>query len=135
MISTKNKYAISAMVDIAIYYSKDGYVRTKYISKRCNLSLKYLEQIISLLVKSNLLKSYRGSNGGYGLIKKPWEYNALEIIEAVSGDIVSIEDDIADFSKLIKGYKEVVRNYFKNIKLSDLVSEYQNSNEADFYCI
>ena len=65
MISTKDKYAINAMIDIAIYYSNNGYVTTKDISKRQNLSLKYLEQVIAHLVKANLLKSYHGANGGY----------------------------------------------------------------------
>ena len=135
MISTKEKYAISAMIDIAIHYSKENYVTTKDIAKRCNLSLKYLEQIISLLIKEHLLISYRGHNGGYGLSKSPEEYTALEIITAVSGEIrVSINESY-NFIKLLKGYANAVNDYFRSIKLSDLVMDYLNAIDAGFYYI
>ena len=134
MISTKDKYAINAMIDIGIYYSNNGYVTTKDISKRQNLSLKYLEQVIAHLVKANLLRSYRGANGGYGLVKKPEEYSALEIIKAVSGEI-SVDNEPGACSKLINGYLDVITNYFKNIKLSDLVLDYQTSIGAGLYYI
>ena len=135
MISTKDKYAINAMIDIAIYYSNNEYVTTRDISKRQNLSIKYLEQVIAHLVKANLLRSYRGSNGGYGLVKKPEEYSALEIIKAVSGEISVENAEPSACSKLINGYLETVTNYFESIKLSDLVSDYQLSIGAGIYYI
>lgn len=135
MISTKDKYAISAMIDIAIYYSKNEYVTTKDISRRCNLSIKYLEQIIAHLVKANLLKSYRGSNGGYGLVKRPEEYTALEIIRAVSGDLKIKSDEPYNYLKLLKGYVKAINDYFESIKLSDLVSDYQNEIDNMAYYI
>lgn len=136
MISTKEKYAIAAMVDIAMYYSKNEYVTSKDISRRCNLSLKYLEQVIAYLVKANLLRSYRGSNGGYGLVKKPEEYTALEIIKATGGDLsVHEAGESQSYIKLLKGYTNVVNNYFSSIKLSDLVFDYQNMLDAGNYYI
>lgn len=135
MLSAKDKYAISAMVDIAMNYSKNEYVTTKEISSRCNLSIKYLEQIIARLVKNNLLISFRGSNGGYGLVKRPEEYTVLEIIEAISGRIVVNSNEPSNYIKLMDGYVNAVNNYFSNIKLSDLVLEYENQINAGFYYI
>ena len=135
MLSTKDKYAISAMVDIAINYSKGEYVTTKEISNRCNLSTKYLEQIIARLVKNHLLISFRGSSGGYGLVKRPEEYTVLEIIEAISGKIEVNSNEPSNFIKLMDGYINTVNNYFSSIKLSDLVLDYENTINAGFYYI
>lgn len=135
MISTKDKYAINAMIDIAIHYSRGEYVTTKDIAQRSNLSLKYLEQIIARLVKGHLLISYRGFNGGYGLIKKPEEYTILEIINAISGEIKPPIDDSYNYIKLVNGYIKVVNDYFNGITLADLVTDYLNTLDTGIYYI
>ena len=67
-ISTKGRYALRIMLDIAIH--DDGkYIPLKDIAKRQNLTVKYLEQIISLLNKAGYLQSLRGNTGGYRLAK------------------------------------------------------------------
>ena len=79
MISTKGRYALVAMVDIAINSKVDGVVSIKDISKREDISEKYLEQVISSLVKARLLRSIRGSNGGYVLNRPISSYSAFDI--------------------------------------------------------
>ena len=76
--STKSRYAIRLMIDIAQQQPKK--VSLKEISERQAISLKYLEQIVNPLVKSGLLRSERGSQGGYTLAKEIKEYSIGEII-------------------------------------------------------
>ena len=80
-ISTKGRYALRIMVDIA-QNSKDDYVSIKSISERQSISNKYIEQIVSKLVKSNILITSRGHTGGYKLSRKPSDYKVGEILSA-----------------------------------------------------
>ncbi len=82
-ITTKGRYALRTMVDIAKNNGKT--VSLAEISKRQDISEKYLEKVISLLLKANLLQSNRGKTGGYTLTKKPSDYTLSEILEA-TGD-------------------------------------------------
>ena len=70
MISTKGRYALRVMIDIAVY-SNGNYISLKDVSARQEISVKYLEQVISLLNKAGFLHSLRGNNGGYKLAKEP----------------------------------------------------------------
>ena len=69
-ISTKGRYALRMMVDLAIHQGT-GYVALKDIAERQNISKKYLEQIVPLLNKAEMLKTNRGYQGGYALSKPP----------------------------------------------------------------
>ena len=89
-ISTKGRYALRIMVDIA-QNSKDDYVSIKSISERQNISNKYIEQIVSKLVKSDLLLTSRGHTGGYKLSRKPSDYKVGEILRVAEGDLNVIE--------------------------------------------
>ena len=132
MISTKSQYALKAMVYIALHNNE--LVKIKDISKREGISQKYLEQVISLLVKSQLLKSYRGNNGGYSLIKNVDEYSVYEIIVAVEGALIL--DFGKDYlSKYWDSYNETKNNYLKSIKLSNLLDDYNEYIGASDYCI
>lgn len=86
MISTKGRYALRLMIDIAMN-STDGTVKIKDISERQQLSDKYLEQIISTLNKAGLVKSIRGPQGGYKLTKKPEEYTVGSILRLTEGSL------------------------------------------------
>ena len=74
-ISTKGRYALRLMIDIAIHSAAEP-VRIKDIAKRQDVSEKYLEQIIAVLNKAGYVKSIRGPKGGYLLTKQPAEYTA-----------------------------------------------------------
>ena len=89
-ISTKGRYALRIMVDIA-QNSNDDYVSIKSISERQNISNKYIEQIVSKLLKANMLITYRGHTGGYKLSKKPGEYKVGDILRVAEGDLNVIE--------------------------------------------
>ena len=79
MFSTKGMYALRAMADLA---SHDGWVSLGDVSKRQNISRKYLEQVISLMHKAGFVESQRGKGGGYRLTRKPEEYTLGELLRA-----------------------------------------------------
>lgn len=85
-ISTKGRYAIRLMVDIAVN-GEEKNVSLKEISERQFVSVKYLEQIICMLKKADYVKSERGTNGGYKLTKKPSEYTVGMILRLTEGNL------------------------------------------------
>lgn len=135
-ISTKGRYALRLMLDIALNDAKTP-VRIKDIAERQQISDKYLEQIVSSLNKAGFVKSLRGPQGGYRLTKKPEEYTVgmiLRLIEGSLAPVVCLDDDInnctrADrcptlilWEKLYDAISEVV----DNITLADLISWQKN---------
>ena len=135
-ISTKGRYALRLMLDIALNDAKTP-VRIKDIAERQQISDKYLEQIVSSLNKAGFVKSLRGPQGGYRLTKKPEEYTVgmiLRLIEGSLAPVACLDDDInnctrADrcptlilWEKLYDAISEVV----DNITLADLIS-WQNN--------
>ena len=133
MISTKGRYALRLMIDIAAYSSGDV-VSLKDISKRQDVSIKYLEQVVSLLVKGGMLISVRGNNGGYLLAKKPSDYTAGDILRVAEGTLAPIaclqrdpidceRQDTCSTIEFWKGYYKVINDYVNNITLEDLANK------------
>lgn len=134
-ISTKGRYALRLMLDIALNDAKTP-VRIKDIAERQQISDKYLEQIVSSLNKAGFVKSLRGPQGGYRLTKKPEEYTVGMILRLIEGSLAPVAclDDInnctrADrcptlilWEKLYDAISEVV----DNITLADLISWQKN---------
>lgn len=135
-ISTKGRYALRLMLDIALNDAKTP-VRIKDIAERQQISDKYLEQIVSSLNKAGFVKSLRGPQGGYRLTKKPEKYTVgmiLRLIEGSLAPVACLDDDInnctrADrcptlilWEKLYDAISEVV----DNITLADLISWQKN---------
>lgn len=83
-LSTRSRYGTRMILDLAQHY-KDGPVQLGDIAKRQNVSLKYLEQIIRPLKKSNYIKSFRGSKGGHILNKPPEAITVGEIVALLEG--------------------------------------------------
>jgi len=136
MLSTKSIYALKAMVYIAINSNKSEYITIKDIANSENISQKYLEQVISLLVRGNLLFSYRGFNGGYKLTKRIDEYNAYEIICASDKDLCNSNLDNQGWVKsFFDDFNNNTRNYLKGITLDDLINYYNKENNIFDYCI
>ncbi|MBR6071276.1 MAG: Rrf2 family transcriptional regulator [Acholeplasmatales bacterium] len=130
MISSKSNYALKAMIYIAI--NNDKIVKIKDISKNEDIPAKYLEQVISLLTKSGLLKSFRGNNGGYQLTKRIEDYNVYEIITSVDGSI-DVNYDQKNLLKFWDEYNSFVKDKLSNITLSNLVDDYSNYYINNYY--
>lgn len=136
-VSTKGRYALRIMVDLAIH-ENGQYIRLKDISERQSITLKYMEQIMPLLTKAGYVKSYRGNNGGYMLARKPEEYTAGEILRTTEGSlspIACIEDTpnrcprSGECTSLPfwEGMWKVINEYVDSVTLADLV---KNNGDA-----
>lgn len=85
-ISTKGRYALRVMIDLAIH-RKEGLIPLHEIAARQDITVKYLEQIISLLSRAGFLQSVRGKSGGYRLVRAPEDYTVGEILRATEGKL------------------------------------------------
>ena len=88
-ISTKGRYALRMMLDLATHQG-DGYVALKDIAQRQEISKKYLEQIVPMLGKSNILRTTRGYQGGYRLARAPQDYTVGEILRLTEGGLAPV---------------------------------------------
>ena len=89
-LSTRTRYGIRAVVELAENYGR-GPVQLKMISKDQEISIKYLEQIMSLLKSSGLVNSSRGAKGGYFLAKPPNKIKLSECFSCLEGPVVTVE--------------------------------------------
>ena len=95
-ISTKGRYAVRMMIDLAIM-GGDAPVRVKEIAARQDISIKYMEQIITILSRAGFLKSIRGPHGGYRLARAPKEYTIGMILRLTEGNLAPVsclEDEL-----------------------------------------
>ena len=86
MISTRGRYALRVMIDIAEHSGGD-FVPMKEVAARQEISLKYIERIMPLLTKENLVEGQHGKGGGYRLTREPSDYSVGEIIRAADGSL------------------------------------------------
>ena len=89
-LNAKSRYAVMALADIASF-NKQNPVSLRDISLRQNISLVYLEQIFSKLKKNNIVKSIRGTNGGYTLTKDPGQIKLSNIFLAVDEKVKTLQ--------------------------------------------
>ena len=89
MISTKGRYALRFLVDIAEHQA-EGYVPLKDVAERQGISEKYLESIVKTLVRADVLTGLRGKGGGYRLRKSPDQYGVREILSLLEGPLVPV---------------------------------------------
>lgn len=87
-VSTKGRYALRLMLDLALEEGK--IVKLKDVAEHQEISVKYLEQIISVLQKAGYVKSLRGPGGGYTLSKRPEEYTVGMILRQIEGSLAPV---------------------------------------------
>ena len=130
-ITSKGRYALRVMMDLA-QHADDGFVSLKVAAERQNISLKYLEMIISHLKRNNLVESTRGKEGGYRLARKPEEYTIQEILSCIEDNlapVACIQDgsnqcDRAGECLTIPMWKElddITNSYLASVTLQDLI--------------
>ncbi len=131
MISTKGRYALRVMLDLA--QNSDGsYIPLKDIAERQEISKKYLEIIVKEMVTGGLIAGVSGKGGGYKLVRKPEKYTVGEILELMEGTlstVVCLADrnydcprrDRCETLPMWKEFDKIVRDYFYGKKLTDLM--------------
>ena len=90
MISTKGRYALRVMLDLAANQGEASFLPLKDIARRQRISEKYLECILKGLVQEKLLIGVRGKGGGYRLVKKPEEYTVGSILRLTEGELAPV---------------------------------------------
>ena len=132
MISSKGRYALHVMVDLA-QHDGEGLISLKAVAQRQGLSLKYLENIVSVLTHAGLLQGQRGKVGGYRLTRRPEEYPVGEIIALTEGGLEPVAClhcggkgcEKADQCQTLPLWKELdalVSNYLNSVTVADLVN-------------
>ena len=143
-ISTKGRYALRMMLDLAEHQG-DGYVALKDIAQRQGISKKYLEQIVPMLGRADVLRTTRGYQGGYRLARAPKEYTVGEILCLTEGGLAPVaclgqhpnpcpRCGACATLPLGEGLERVIRNYLDGITLQDLL-EQQTARAANDYVI
>ena len=131
MISTKGRYGLRVMIDLA-KNDNGSYIPLKDIAERQEISKKYLEIIVKKMVEGGLVKGSSGKGGGYKLVKKPEKYTVGEILTLMEGTISSVAclaDKDYDCPRkkkcetlpMWKEFDKIVHDYFYKKKLSDLL--------------
>ena len=128
-LTTKGRYAVTAMLDLALHYEQ-GALTLSDIAGRQGISLSYLEQLFARLRRSGLVESVRGPGGGYNLATAPSEISVAEIIIAINENIDATRcggDKNCDGEErclthyLWEGLSERIHEFLSGITLADLV--------------
>lgn len=142
LISTKGRYALRVMIDLAEHISEE-FISLKEIADRQEISEKYLESIIRLLVKARVLDSLRGKGGGYRLKKTPEQYTVGSILRLTEESLAPVAclDNDADICPrmgkcqtlpLWKGLDKVITDYLDSVTIADLM---EKGSAGDDYVI
>ena len=132
MITTKGRYALRVMIDLAENNGHEVFVPLKDVAERQEISKKYLEIIVKDMVTGNLLIGASGKGGGYKLCRKPEEYSVGEILEVMEGKLSSVSCLSGDFNDCPRKsschtlpmwteYDNMVHDFFYKKKLTDLL--------------
>ena len=147
-ISTKSRYGLRAMVDLAVYAEAEQ-LSLNTIAARQEVSVNYLEQIFSSLRKAGLVKSVKGAQGGYILADHPDRITVGTVLRVLEGDLsvtqeqsslaTQQESDLKSFldRAVWKKVNDSINRTVDNLTLEDLANEYRakNENTAGMYYI
>jgi len=132
-LSLKSEYAILALLELASQFELDQPLQIRQIASQQNIPDRYLEQLLATLRRHGLVKSQRGSKGGYVLAREPWRINLLEIIYCIEGNDPTLptngkqpqtEAEITPTASVVhdlwRSAQEAAANVLRNCTLKDL---------------
>ena len=139
IVSTKGRYALRVMIDLAEHQA-ERYVPLKEVAERQEISEKYLENILKVLVQNGFLEGLRGKGGGYRLTRTPDQYTVAEILLLTEGSLAPVSCLVpgAPACKRMpncrtytmwKGLNDMIADYFGKITLADLAAPDQAGND------
>lgn len=131
LVSTKGRYALRVMLELA-QFGGEGYLPLTEIAERQDISVKYLESIISVLSKAGLVDGVRGKGGGYRLSRKPEEYSVGEILKLTEGSLAPVacldckpnKCERSESCKTLPMWEkldEIICDYLNSVTLADLL--------------
>lgn len=138
MISTKGRYALKVMVELAEHDAEE-YIPLKGIAEKLNISQKYLESISTILSKGHMIEGVSGKKGGYRLNRKPEEYRVGDILRLTEGTLAPVsclredqepceKSDSCCTLPIWKGLADLIDKYFDEMTLADVL---QSKQEAE----
>jgi Rrf2 family protein len=131
------------LIDLA-EHKNDGFIPLRDISQRQGISKKYLEQIVTLLSRPDILRTNRGNKGGYMLAKEPDKYTVGQILRITEGGLSPVsclEDNPNQCAKVKecktlpvwKGLEKAINKYLDGITLQDILQNFQTSGVDEYY--
>ena len=131
MISTRGRYALRVLVDLA-EQGTDDFVPLNEIAERQGISVKYLEIILKTLVQNDLLKGHRGKGGGYKLTRSPEEYRVGDILRLTEGDLAPVaclacgaqpceQEEVCRTHPMWSNLYRLINDFFDGITLAELM--------------
>ena len=133
MISTKGRYALRVMIDLAEHYNGE-YIPIKDVVKRQQVSHKYIERIMTMLSKADFVEAVHGKGGGYRLNRSPGEYVVGDILRLTEGSLAPVaclecdaaECERADRCRTLPMWKALdskITEFFDGITIADLMKK------------
>lgn len=137
-ISTKGRYGLRTLIDLAIFH-QEAPISLAIIANRQGISMNYLEQVIAILKRAQIVKSIKGAQGGYKLMRRPEELKLKEILVLLEGEFSIIDYDLESESRVRRCIRENVweaidenvERILEVITLQDMLDEYQALKEGD----
>ena len=123
-VSTKGRYALRLMVDLGVNGGEDKYISLKDISARQNISIKYLEQIVTPLHRAGLVRSVRGAQGGYRLSRKADSFAPIACLETPENECERYHDCAT--VGFWEGMYKVISDYVDSVSLKQLIDEHMS---------
>ena len=131
MVSTRGRYALRMMIDLAENSHDHAYIAMKDIAERLEISKKYMEQIMPVLVKNGLVEGLQGQGGGYRLTRRPEDYRVGEILRLTEGDLAPVSCLSGDSPCTRSGgcrtiamwsrFNKLTNDFFDSITVADLM--------------
>ncbi|MDH5654774.1 MAG: Rrf2 family transcriptional regulator [Spirochaetia bacterium] len=134
-VTSKGRYGIIAMMEL---YQSSRLVKNREIAEKHNISVKYLEQIINILKKNQLVKSARGADGGYTLALPGNKITIYQILEALEGDLSVMDKSDKNWNQNADCFWQEIDNQIKEylkISLEDFVKKCKQNSEELMYFI
>ena len=139
LISTKGRYALRILVDMAEHRT-EGYIPLKDIAGRQEISEKYLESIVKLLVRGGILTGLRGKGGGYRLSRTPDQITAWEVLRLCEGTLAPVSwlaEEAEPCSRmsicrtlpLWRGLDQIIRDYLRGVTIADMTRGDEPGND------
>jgi Rrf2 family protein len=139
-ISTKGRYGLRALLDLAIHSEKGEVVTISSISERQDISKNYLEQVFSGLRKAEIIKGVKGPQGGYLLNEEPSQLKVGAILRVLEGNLFEVEDQHLDSANLFNMcinknvwsvLDQTIHDVVDNITMADLMEDYKRSQSKN----
>jgi Rrf2 family cysteine metabolism transcriptional repressor len=147
-ISARDEYACSAVLELALNYSSESPVRVHDIAQRQGIPMKFLFQIMQILKRVDLVKSRRGTEGGYTLGRPPGQISVADVIRAVSGPLVQLscldsgnfaddcgKQNMCQFKPIWAEVDRAISGVLNNVTFEELVRRERSSQRQLMYHI